>query len=165
MGYDSPGRRASTAPASRLCTVLTVSTLFIVSLILPACGGSTGADEKSFEGTWIGFFALGGNKSGQITLTITSDRSCTAEASVSGNLGAWGGDFELRLAGDPIVRADETLLGEVTITRYCPGRDTLSATGQVSGLFSLEFGTITGDWSVFAGELFAAGGTWAGARQ
>ncbi len=165
MGYDSPGRRTPTAPASRLCTVLTVSTLLIVSLIIPACGGSTGAERKSFEGTWIGFFAFAGDKSGQITLTITSDHSCTAEASISGNLTAWNGDFELRLAGNPIVRADETLLGEVTITRYCPGRDTFSATGLVSGRFSLEFGTITGEWSVIAGELFSAGGTWAGARQ
>jgi hypothetical protein len=165
MGYGLPGRHAPTAPASRLTAALAVITLLLTSFIITACSSATDADEKSFEGTWVGFFALGGNRSGQMTLTITSGRSCAAEATISGNLSAWGGDFELRLEGNPIVRADETLLGEVTITRYCPGRDTCEATGQVSGLFSLEFGTITGEWSVFAGELFSAGGTWAGARQ
>lgn len=137
--------------------------LLFACLWVAACSDSTGPEQATYPGTWVGFIELG-SSSGSITLEISEDLSCIAIGSVSGTITNWG-DYNVDLEGNLTVGVNGRIMGGVSVCRVCTLFDTTYATATMTGQFNLNSVSVLGTWTTVADSPFMAGGRWGGVKQ
>ena len=145
-----------------ICFLLT-STLITTA----GCDSPTEGDY-GFKGEWEGYIGftmmIPPLVKGDFTLNIEKSRDCGCYGSMSGVYDGWG-DFELTFTGCPIIDVFNSIRGEMTVTRYRAGVDTLVATASISGYFSDLTPAAFGEWNTVEGSPFAAGGRWGASKK
>ncbi|MFC1500072.1 hypothetical protein ACFL6T_03525 [Candidatus Zixiibacteriota bacterium] len=97
---------------------------------------------------------------GDFTITIQKSLNCDCSGDMSGVSGVWG-DFVLTFTGFPVIGSSNLLTGEMTVTRYRAGIDTLVATAWLSGSFiGKDNASLMGNWGTVNGASFMADGRW-----
>ncbi len=103
---------------------------------------------------------------GTVSLSVDKNKACSIEATVAGDLDQWDGMYRLDIEGSLVIQVDGRVVGEVSMIRYCPGRDTCATTITMSGQFELAAkGIYYGEWQTVSGAPFIAGGTWGASKE
>ncbi len=152
------------------CGMTIVSFSIVLLLVLTCCssfGEPVDKDPISLFGEWEGYVGYGSYPSqitGDLTLIVHDDKSCTVDGALSGNILAWG-DFELKFEGTLYVDIATTALGEITVTRIRTGADTVQIAATMSGKFDLEQAYVSGSWESNIDAAFGASGDWGALKQ
>jgi len=147
----------------RVLSLHIIFLLLFACLWVAACSDSTGPEQASYPGTWVGFIELG-SSSGTLTLEISEDLSCFAIGSVSGTITNWG-DYNVDLEGNLTVGVNGRIMGGVSICRVCTMFDTTFATATMTGQFDLNSASVQGTWTTAEDSPFMAGGRWGAVKQ
>ena len=150
-------------------TIKLLATFILVCCIswILACGESTEPESVTLAGRWEGFVGLGAPPypiKGDLVLLVDENRECSVDGSMSGSLLTWG-NFELRFTGTLHVSVGNAALGEIALTRYRTGIDTVQVTGTMSGQFDLEKKYVLGSWHSDPDEVFAINGEWGAMKK
>jgi hypothetical protein len=136
-----------------------------MGLGLISCDDPGLPEPVSYPGTWVGYLGYQGIQVENASmLIINSDRTTTFMSDHTGNTPAWG-DYRLVIEGTLTIRSDDTILGEVTITRYRAGVDTLQNTAIMSGAFELRLAQVLGEWYTPSATPFGINGSWGARKQ
>ena len=139
--------------------------LFVIMTSASSCESSVAPEPTTYDGTWSGVFKFMYDR-GTITLCVDKNKACSIEATVAGSLDQWEGTYRMDFEGDLVIQLDGSIAGEVSLIRYCPGRDTLATTAIMSGKFELAAkGIYQGEWNTIPGAPFMAGGTWGASKE
>ena len=124
--------------------------------------------EYNLPGTWEGYIGLGQQTNqvavGDLTMIVDNQRNVSVSGVITGSWDVYGGEFTLTFEGNPILRVQEDIYGEITMTRYRPGIDTTAVTVLFTGLFSEHSVSCFGDWQTVSGSVFSGTGTWTVAK-
>lgn len=101
---------------------------------------------------------------GDLVLLIDESRECSVDGAMSGTILGWG-DFELRFTGTIYINVTNGALGEITITRYRAGIDTVQVTGSMAGQFDLKQVYAFGSWETNLDEAFDIEGEWGAMKK
>lgn len=144
-----------------ICSVLT-------SMLITTAGCESPTEAgHGLAGEWEGYIGLSLTVppvvKGDFTVTILKSLDCDCSGSMSGFFSGWN-DFVLTFTGSPGIDSNHLINGEMTVTRYRAGVDTLVATAWISGSFIGDLGdpniSVTGLWGTVNGSPFMADGRW-----
>lgn len=131
-------------------------------IALITCGSPVQSDPVAIPGTWegyIGFGGLGTLITGDLTLEISEAKVCTVNGEASGLLG--GTDYiELEFEGLMYIDVSNIPMGDITVTRYRAGIDTVQITAIMSGEFNLVSAGAFGEWHAYPDQAFSGEGNW-----
>ena len=134
---------------------------FFITPLICTC---TSPAKPDYRGTWVGWLAAGQGSDGYVQMVIEGDGAINLTGEVTGGILGPGVKLVFEDMGDLEMLYDD-VLGDVRITRYRPGIDTLSTQGRWSGSFDAKSASAVGIWTITEFDPFGGSGNWMVSRR
>ena len=154
-------------PGDKTARSIVLLCLLVALVATAACEDPARPEPVTVDGRWEGFIGWGVPPytfTGDMVVMVNEAGECSVDGTMLGTLLGWN-EFELRFAGTLYLDVFNAALGEITITRYRAGIDTVQVIGTMTGDFDLEQAVVLGEWECNPGEAFNISGELGGVKK